>query len=763
MKCKICLSETNLFGHTILMHEHEVDYFQCPQCFFVQTKIPYWLEQAYQNPITESDVGLVYRNLNLSNVSKAIINQYFNWQGQFLDYGGGYGLFVRLMRDAGFDFYWHDKFCENIFARGIEGDFNQSYELVTSFELVEHLIDPIAEIQEILKLTDSLLFSTELLPSHSPKPEEWWYYATHEGQHISIYSQQSLKYLAQQLECNLYSDGSSTHLLTRRKFPENLFSILENPNAIARPSLLGYDAERIFSLRQQGLSERSVSQIDSTHQNEAINLQQSSLALECKIIIDGVFFQICKTGVARLWRSLLEVWAKEEFRNNIIILDRDRTCPRIPGLTYRDVDAFSYENIDTDRSLLQAICEEENADIFMSTYFTTPIETPSVLMGYDMIPEVMNWELRHPMWVSKQAAIAHASSYITISENTARDLEKFYPQVIGSSITPALCGVAPYFYPASQLELMTFRERFNLTKPYFLLIAPSMGYKNAELFLNGLTQLVSRQGFEVVCTGSSGSTFSVEARSLIPDVMFHPLSLNDDELRAAYSGAIALVYPSKYEGFGLPIVEAMKCNCPIITCANSSLPEVGGDAVLYVGDDDVNGMTNALLEVQRPDIRTQLIDLGSEQAKKFTWQNMGDTIKECLFNQVKALTEVDNIPIQKILILIDWIQDEEVILESILKFLQIAQNLEELNFYEFLVDTGGISVEDADTFLSSGMMYFLMENEASELAKLKIKLLAPEELDNKVIRNITSKICLRDPNEIPLLIQQIPNFEFLAP
>lgn len=759
MKCKICLSETNLFGRATLMHEHEVDYFQCPRCFFVQTETPYWLEQAYENPITESDVGLVYRNLNLSQVSKAVINQYFNWQGQFLDYGGGYGLFVRLMRDAGFDFYWYDKFCENIFARGIKGDFNQLYELVTSFELVEHLVDPIAEIREILKLSDSFLFSTELLPSHSPKPGEWWYYALHEGQHISIYSQESLKYLAEQLECNFYSDGSSTHLLTRRSFPENLFSILKNSNTIARPSLLGYDAERIFSLRQQGHSEISSLAIDSVDQDEQINLEKSSVTIEYKIIIDGVFFQLYKTGIARLWKSLLEVWSKEEFRNNLLVLDRDGTCPRIAGINYRSVQAFNYQDIDSDRSLLQAICTEESADVFISTYYTTPIDTPTVLIGYDMIPEVLNWDLRHPMWVSKQAAIAHASSYITISENTAKDLEHFYPQVSGSLITPALCGVAPYFYPASQLELMTFRERFNLRKPYFLLIAPNMGYKNAELFLNGLAELVSRQGFDVVCTGGSAPTFSAEARSLIPDVVFHALSLDDDELRAAYSGAIALVYPSKYEGFGLPIVEAMKCNCPVITCANASLPEVGGDAVLYIGEDDINGMTNTLLEVQSPNVRTQLISLGGEQAKKFTWKNMGDTIKKCLFNQVMTLREVENIPTQKILILIDWIQDEELILRSILKFLQIIQNLENLDSYEFVVDTGGVSIENVDTFFSSGMMYFLMENEAPELAKLKMKFLSPEELDETIIHEIVSKICLKDPDNLPPLLQQIPDFE----
>jgi predicted O-linked N-acetylglucosamine transferase (SPINDLY family)/glycosyltransferase involved in cell wall biosynthesis len=477
-----------------------------------------------------------------------------------------------------------------------------------------------------------------------------------------------------------------------------------------------------------------------------------------KIIIDGVFFQLYKTGVARLWHSLLEVWAEEEFRNNIIILDRDQSCQRIPGLMYRDVPPFSYDNIEADRELLQSICDQEEADLFISTYYTIPTTTRSVFMGYDMIPEILGWDLRHLMWVSKQVSIDHASAYITISESTARDLEKLYPHVVGSPIIPALCGVAPYFYPSSSSEKMAFRDRFNLRKPYFLLIGPSMGYKNAELFLNGFSKLVSRHGFDVICTGGSAPEFSAEARRLIPDVIFHALSLNDEELRAAYSGAIALVYPSKYEGFGLPIGEAMKCDCPVITCAKASLPEVGGDAVLYVGDDDPDGMANALLEIQRPDTRHQLISLGREQSKKFTWKKMGNIIKQCLLEQAHQHRMDHLTPEHNVLVLIDWQAGEETLLTSTMQFLHLASELQDLETYQFLIDLNGNSIEDVDTILSSGVISYLMENDSTELEKLRIKFLTSSELINFISSGNISKICLRDVNDLEMSVREILDF-----
>jgi FkbM family methyltransferase len=432
-----------------------------------------------------------------------------------------------------------------------------------------------------------------------------------------------------------------------------------------------------------------------------------------KILVDGVFFQLYRTGIARLWQSVLAEWAKDEFGRQIIVLDRNNTCPKIPGIQYLAIPELSYEDLDADRALLQAICDQENADLFISTYYTTPITTPSVFMGYDMIPEVLGWDLAQPMWQSKHHAINHAIAHITISENTAQDLQRGFPTIDPENVHPILCGVAEHFKPASELELMQFCDRYNIQKPYFLLVGASMGYKNSELFLEGLAQLHSRRGFEVICTGGSARQFSAEARTLLPDVIFHALFLEDHELRSAYSGAIALVYPSKYEGFGLPIVEAMKCGCPVITCPNASIPEVGGDAVFYIPDDDIEAMSEALLEVQKPSVRLSMVEAGDQQAQKFTWAAMAEQMQQVLLDQAQnnPCTGRINHTLQQVFVSVDWQQSAEQVHDEFLRFFEIICDFDRVADYHFLISTIGTTPGAADEIVSSAFMQVLMTSE----------------------------------------------------
>ncbi len=757
MNCKICASPSPFFANAKLLNRYDVDYFQCGDCGFVQTEDPYWLAEAYSDAIASSDIGLVTRNMNLSACVRLLIEQYFNGDARFLDYGGGYGLFVRLMRDSGFDFYWSDKFCKNLFAKGFEDNGKSQYELVTAFELLEHLVDPVQEISELLKLGHSLLFSTSLLPENNPSPDEWWYYARHEGQHIAIYTLESLKRLSQNLGCNLYSDAQSVHLMTQKTLPDNVFFTL----GVASPpsprlSLLGQDAAQIFAPQKT----KAHLTLDNNVETIAQSSQQPIPDKTPTIIIDGVFFQFYKTGIARLWKSVLEEWSKDEFRNTILVLDRDGTCPKIPGIMYRTISSFSYEDINADRGMLQTICDEEQANLFISTYYTTPVSTPSIFMGYDMIPEVLGWDLSHPMWKSKHHAIQSASAYITISENTAKDLQNLFA-INPSQITIALCGVSEYFQPASQFEVMQFRDRFNLQKPYFLLVGPGMGYKNAELFLNGLSNLSSRRGFEVVCTGSSAVTFIAEARKFLPDVIFHALFLEDWELRAAYTDAVALVYPSKYEGFGLPILEAMKCACPVITSPNASLSEVAGNAAIYVNDDDIHAITSALAEIQNLWIRRTLVEEGSKQASKFTWSAMAQKMKNDL---LKHLNGEPNLISNQVLIILDWTQEEEIVLQNIEEFLEVICLVSEDSTYDFLVDTTGITMEEADLLLSTSMMNFLMQHETQLAKDFEIKLIEPITPQTHRRYNFISKISLKGHVHNSSCVEDIPIFEnFLNP
>ena len=209
-----------------VLGKYDVAYYRCRDTGFIQTEEPYWLKEAYPTPIADLDVGYVQRNLYMSRITAMVLDRCFNRGARFLDYGGGCGLFVRLMRDAGYDFLRTDPFCENLFAPYFE--FNpaqpsaEPFELVSAFEVLEHLPDPCKEIGEMFRLGDSILFSTEIQPDRPlNSPDDWQYFSPEHGQHVAFYTMKSLHFIAQKFNAHLHSNGASIHLLTRRQLPAN--------------------------------------------------------------------------------------------------------------------------------------------------------------------------------------------------------------------------------------------------------------------------------------------------------------------------------------------------------------------------------------------------------------------------------------------------------------------------------------------------------------------------------------------------------------
>jgi len=222
--CRICGYETNYSFTSVSLQKYKFDANNCDNCGFLQIKNPHWLNEAYEEAIAVYDTGLVERNISLAARLRTLLFYIFGNTGRFVDFSGGTGLFVRLMRDYGYDFYWRDPYCKNIHARGFEFELGGKYNAITLFETLEHIIDPIFFMNSALEDTDAdvIFFTTELFSDPPPKPGEWWYYAFDAGQHISFYQEKTLNIISNQLSMKYTSYGAihvfcKDHVYTRLK------------------------------------------------------------------------------------------------------------------------------------------------------------------------------------------------------------------------------------------------------------------------------------------------------------------------------------------------------------------------------------------------------------------------------------------------------------------------------------------------------------------------------------------------------------------
>lgn len=225
MKCRLCNNKANEKFDAKVLDKYNIKYYLCPNCNLLQTEEPYWLEEAYSNSINDTDVGLLNRNIQFAEKVKVLIYYLFERNGKFLDYAGGYGIFTRLMRDIGFDFYWNDPYTENLFAKGFKYD-NQNIELITTFESFEHFVNPLDEIKKITEISKNIIFSTTMVPRQIPMPKDWWYYGLEHGQHVSLYSRKTLIFIAKELGLNFYSCSKNLHLFTEKNINNYFFEIL---------------------------------------------------------------------------------------------------------------------------------------------------------------------------------------------------------------------------------------------------------------------------------------------------------------------------------------------------------------------------------------------------------------------------------------------------------------------------------------------------------------------------------------------------------
>lgn len=237
--CKLCESPTDGFGRDTILGRHAAEYRRCRSCGYVFIADPHWLAEAYETAITALDTGIVARNLWLADAACALLGLSLREVRRSVDYGGGSGMLVRLMRDRGHDFHWYDAYSPNLLAIGFEADLSQRYDLATAFELVEHLPDPWSGFQTLHRLAPALLISTELLPDPAPPPGQWWYYAPEAGQHIGFFTRRSLDVISERLGLQASSNGRNLHVLADCPVSARLLKLLRKPGPARVLSIAG--------------------------------------------------------------------------------------------------------------------------------------------------------------------------------------------------------------------------------------------------------------------------------------------------------------------------------------------------------------------------------------------------------------------------------------------------------------------------------------------------------------------------------------------
>ena len=266
--------------------------------------------------------------------------------------------------------------------------------------------------------------------------------------------------------------------------------------------------------------------------------------------------------------------------------------------------------------------EKGRYDVFHSTYYSVPKypkEKPVVITVHDFIHEIFpqDFSARDNTAALKKDCLKKASRIIAISENTKKDLLKFYPFVDEARIDVVLHAIE--WFPREKRAL---EKPF--AKPYILFTGQRKGYKNFAAFARAAAPVLLENDLLLVCTGSP---FNESERALLDELKVGDRAASvfadDQTLRALYENALLFVFPSLYEGFGLPILEAFVSNCPLLLSEASCFPEIAGGAALYFDPKSESDMKEKIAAlVQSQSLRQELVQKGRARFDEFTLPKM---------------------------------------------------------------------------------------------------------------------------------------------
>lgn len=293
------------------------------------------------------------------------------------------------------------------------------------------------------------------------------------------------------------------------------------------------------------------------------------------------------------------------------------------------------KNLFDNKKMSINLLEKGDFDVLHSTYYDPYFleyigNKPHVMTIHDMIYEKLPefYKSNDKTAYNKRIIAEKASHIITISEYTKKDIMDLY-DIPEEKISVVYHGSSL----KSDIKSVNYSEDFKeiIRKKYILFTGTRFGYKNFNFFVRAISNLLKNDDdLYLVCTGSS---FTSEEKDLFFELQINNKILhyfaNDSDLYTLYNKAQFFVFPSYYEGFGIPILEAFEAECPVILANASCFPEIAGDAALYFNPKSKSELEYCCKELlNNTTLRAELIKKGNERKQFFSWKKASNEIRE---------------------------------------------------------------------------------------------------------------------------------------
>ena len=279
---------------------------------------------------------------------------------------------------------------------------------------------------------------------------------------------------------------------------------------------------------------------------------------------------------------------------------------------------------------------------FVSPPTRAPMMTTIHDLSYLIVPEFAHPDLRRYLARSVPRTLARATQVVTVSDTTRRDVIERY-RIAPERVTTIYNGVDGWFRAPDTAAVDRTLQQFGLRRPYFIMVGTVEPRKNHLTALRAFARIYEkRKDISLVIVGNPGwlsepivSEIENAARSM---AIRYLRFVDDTWIPALYAGSVGLLAPSWYEGFGLPVLEAMACGAPVVASDRGALPEVAGDAALIVSPDGIDELENGMLRLlDDRSLRDDLSRRGQARASEFTWERAAAAHLK-LYHEVADLT-----------------------------------------------------------------------------------------------------------------------------